>query len=34
LDRERLVLRDAEPDHLALRIECIEIYVGDDAKRI
>lgn len=33
LDSERLILRDAEPDHLTLCVEGIEVYVGNNAQR-
>jgi hypothetical protein len=33
LDRQRLILRDAKPDHLTLRVEGIEVDVRDDAQR-
>jgi hypothetical protein len=33
LDSERLILCDAEPDHLTLCVEGIEIYVGNHAQR-
>lgn len=33
LHRKRLVLWCAEPDHLALGVESIEVDVGDDAQR-
>lgn len=29
LDSQRLVVRNVEPDHFALGIECVEVYVGN-----
>lgn len=32
LDGERLVSRDAEPDHFALSVECIEVDVSNNSQ--